>query len=340
MYAYKFLEGAPEGPEMPYFARGRGVHKVAELYTLHCLAQKVETDITECDAIAAQACEAERVPAEIQGEVFEIARTFVENHRVPLDGEVFVEQRFGGEIDGEQLFGFLDRVHVLGRAVKVTDYKSNWNIASQSDADSDLQLSIYAALAWLHFGHPEEVTCELDFVRHGAVRETVRTEKQIRQTLKMLVAKAREIGGTTEFNGKVGAPCVTCPHTHACPDFQAALELDAALPVTDAEAVKMAESIVALDTQLTNAKTKLKKWCSEHGPVATNGVSTGFRVIETTEWPVEKLVPILQEGKVNLLDYLKADGTAVKKLLKGALRESLEAIRIMKPSTRFDTWKD
>lgn len=335
------------GAPAPELARGTAFHRLAHLYLAHCRKEGVHTDITEARPLALRALEETRAPESVRTEVLDLAATFAENMICPLDGSLYLEAEFGGEIEGIPFRGFLDYCHhAEDGTITVRDFKTDWQIRSQGAVDSDPQLDLYALLAWLELSpdlvgeENREILVELDFVRYGVVRSSTRSSSTLAEVAQRVVEEAAAIETATEFPATIGDACSRCPFTAHCEAFTAACEAGEVLVGTEDQAIEVARRMVALERHLGDIKDALKAWTSTNGPIGLPGLEVGFSKRESFKYPLEKLVPILKEHDLPVLDFAQADTTAVKRLLKNeAIRPALEEIRIDASSSTFGSRK-
>jgi putative RecB family exonuclease len=218
----------------------------------------------------------------------------------------------------------------------VRDFKTSWQVPSQARVDRDLQLTVYALLCAPDGA--ERVKVELDMVRHDRVLESWRTAEDIAEARKRILADARALLEETEWTPRPGAICSWCPHTDACPAVQQA---DAApgVPLSAEQAKVKASELVALKRRLAELTEELKTWCSEHGPVALDGVQIGFFRRESYRYPLEPTRQILTDRGYDPDVVLRVDTTELKKLIRRdpELEKALAAVRIDASTTIFTT---
>ena len=132
---------------------------------------------------------------------------------------LFVEKKFIFSLGDIRISGKIDRIDKAGgNKINIIDYKTG-NVKKQSDADNDLQMSIYAAASETVF--PGKVVGEFIFyfLKTNEVVKTERTDEQIEETKQLITSTAEEIRDK-KFDPVEGYHCNWCPYTWICPAKQ------------------------------------------------------------------------------------------------------------------------
>ena len=108
--------------------------------------------------------------------------------------------------------GKIDRVDHNGNGIHIIDYKTGANPITQKEADSDLQLSIYA-LAATHIPEypfnrkPEDIKLSLYYFDTPQIVTTLRTKEQLENAKKQILDYKKQIE-ESDFKCSHGYLCV------------------------------------------------------------------------------------------------------------------------------------
>jgi DNA helicase-2/ATP-dependent DNA helicase PcrA len=136
--------------------------------------------------------------------VLELEKTF----ELPVENNVILKGR-------------IDQVNSLGRGdVEIVDYKTG-KPRKDSDAQKDLQLSIYAIAAKEIFEW-NPVRMVFHYLLNNQRQETTRNSKQLDEALRMVQETAADIRAG-EFSPKPGFLCKSCAFKPICPAHEESL---------------------------------------------------------------------------------------------------------------------
>jgi len=152
-------------------------------------------------------------------------------HVTPVATEVALSGTWGDIT----LKGRLDRIDRTPSGLRVVDYKTGMRPASQSRADADQALTVYAALAGTRLGEPV-VELVLDYVVAGVEVRTTRPPEVLAERLGEVLATAEALRNDTVFEPRTGSWCARCDLLGRCPDGQAAVAAEVELPTSAARA--------------------------------------------------------------------------------------------------------
>lgn len=253
---------------------GSLAHSVFEAYARHCLAEGVDSDLTAMPEIAS------RLGAPPGSEIYQtlIAPWLEAGHLFPASEIVSVEERLavtreGGPTDPAAPDAWLAGTMDVLRAVPgepdtmiIQDYKTGF--ASEANP---LQMRIYAMLTLAAYPHVQTVVCEFDYTRFNVQRRRTVAREEFQEILAHVQAIGDAAEADTENVARPGEHCLTCQWRHSC-----GAEPACALAVaTEADARGCVEAISLLQRDLETQKALLRAWCTEHGPIAHNGVVWG-----------------------------------------------------------------
>jgi len=155
---------------------------------------------------------------------FEKAKKFLkhylENTFNPKIKPIAMEQPFMVALDGLKVGGKMDRVDVHGDTLEIIDYKTGATALSQSQADNDLQLSIYALAAtsipeFPFARKPESVKLSLYYFDNPQIVTTERTKEQLTEARKTIGDYKKQIENS-DFLCSGNMLCEKCEYSLFC----------------------------------------------------------------------------------------------------------------------------
>lgn len=344
-FAFKHELGIEEVASRPLRV-GRLMAMTIERYLTHCFEHKVPTDITAIDEIARAVYAEEGVGLGLEAldEVLRICSYYVEQHTLDIEHLAGVEvwlPPHGAEdilIGGRRAYGKIDELYFddEGRFAHVRDAKTNWSVWPERETRGKLQSRLYPILVVHCFPDVEEVRVTYDFVRWGVTREVVWTRGEIDQerlNLEAIVAQMQKPGKRPATPGE---HCSICGYVSLCPVFKSARQNGVFLvPTNEAEAQRVVETTLVLESGLEQRRAALRAYTKEHGPIALNGVRVGYFSKEKQRVDAHAFAAWAEEHKADPLDYLELPARELTKLLKK--RPKLRELVQTETETRFDS---
>ncbi len=139
------------------------------------------------------------------------------NFELPVENNVILK----GRIDQVNSLGWVDRSAVIKtNDVEIVDYKTG-KAKKDSDAQKDLQLSIYAIAAKEIFEW-NPVRMVFHYLQDNQRQETTRDQRQLDEALRVVQETAADIRAG-EFVAKPGYLCRNCAYKPICPAHEEAL---------------------------------------------------------------------------------------------------------------------
>ena len=252
-YKFKYhLKMVPEGPEPPYFAYGKTVHKIAEEYVrgggdipINVISQEVLSGKIPIEGTKkAPPMDAEyrrKFPLHV-GQIERLTKS------IGFDGKLEWKFRFDltpGETpdpefrkpptnpdpdgiirDGRFATGFIDRVIIRGDKFFILDYKTTKKGMFRKNpftVRKDLQLRVYAQVIQREFGaKAEDIKAALFYLEGGELVATRFTDESLEtaedELRKTFIKIERQ--NPDEVYGWVGKQCERCDYSHICPDLR------------------------------------------------------------------------------------------------------------------------
>lgn len=247
--------------------------------------------------------------------------------------------------------GIVDVIDINGTHCKITDYKSQANILSQTDLDAHFQLSFYAWLVSKFYPYVKTFEVRIWYLRYGMYHTTPRTFEQIKQFEEGLLLKVDKVMSIENWEPVPCDYCKWCDHTGRCPIGKP--DEDGNYPpvpkkITEEEqAEHYARELRVLDERRKKIAAAIREYTkgSEDGVRISDDFEYKYRGVQSTFFPAEKVLPVFKEHGVDPADHATFSATAMKKLLKKAkkeqpnLHDDLEAVAETKWSTKFDGYK-
>ncbi len=143
------------------------------------------------------------------------------------NGEILtVEDRFQVSTDeGVVLIGAMDKVEALSEdTILVTDYKTSKYFETTAELKSDIQLSVYDAVAHIKYPDYKRIILSLDYLRGDPVY-TYRTDEERREFLDYMLAIYAEMLKLKKEDCKpmLNDMCPWCDFSDNCTSYQEAL---------------------------------------------------------------------------------------------------------------------
>jgi putative RecB family exonuclease len=228
------------------------------------------------------------------------------------------------EVDGYYVVnGYIDRVdRVDGETVEVVDYKSGRLLFAKDDLGSDLQLSVYAIVAYQLFPWARSVRLSFHMLRHGIVQRTGRTHADLADAIDYVLAM-----GTRSEKGpyppRLNTYCGSCDHRTRCDAYKIALDRKlevVAVSETDLGALAQERERVARIAKAAYARKEqldavLRAAIGEAESVELAGVV--YRLVQyfDTDYPIAELLALFREVGADLAPALHVDNKALDALL-------------------------
>lgn len=346
-FKLRYIEELPE-QRNEELAFGSLAHRVFAEYTRQCMARKLETDVTAMDAIVEGLFYADPrdvVSSDRYAEMLDLARSFAASHTVGLATLAGVEEWIEAYVgDGRYLFrGIIDRLDFdfANEMAIITDYKTDWQVRSQSEVERDFQLAVYAWLVSREYPNMfREYRVRLDFVRWNVVREAVLRPGDLERVEGQILRLIMRAEADREFAPRPGHFCSWCGYAFRCP---AVKSLPAEVrAIRDAEeARRVAAELAVLERQVAMRKEALKAWCKVAGPVEANGVTWGFFKSDSVGIAdVDSFVSAMNELGLDPRPYLAVSAAPLKRLLADErAAEALKGLLVDRSRTEFRSRK-
>jgi len=335
-YKFHYINKFPEVVGRPAIM-GRLFHVFAASYGRHCMTAAVKTDVTAARDIARRVFyvgdeNGQPWPADMAGELLELAEGFARGHIVEIDTIVGLEERLPHGWDPKAnrwpapnvpdsqhrfvcIIDELRSVQSERRAI-ITDFKSAHYAPSESELKRDRQLRCYAwAVDQAYPGQFDLFTLRLAFPRLSIVREIEITGGELAEVGDEIRAQLDQIETTPEFPATPGVGCGICGYVERCP-VRPATD-GSVLCRTDEDALRVAGELIALDAQLKIRRATLQKWCVSAGPVAVNGMEVGYIKRASVYYPdLGAFVAALTAAGLDPRLYVRPDTAKLRPLRK------------------------
>lgn len=229
------------------------------------------------------------------------------------------------EDDKPYIFGYIDRIdyNMEDDILRIIDYKTSRIPLTQSEADVDEQLSMYALVARYIFPEYARVRLELHYVRHGVIVESYRADSDLDVFKKWLISIFYKIKNDTTHEATLNRYCGWCDAKDNCrayreliengadPEFDSNLDFDQ----LDSELEKLAVHIKILDSRKKEIEAKFKEHLinTDNAPIQLGGAER-FTTSSVRTAYSPSVVARLFPGDLDRL--FTANKTEVDKLVK------------------------
>ncbi len=180
-----------------------------------------------------------------------------------------------------------------------------------------MQLRVYAWMGSLHYGF-RNCRTELWYLRDGDVVVEELGPEDFEEAKLWVMDRFAEIDerltqGEAGFPPRSNRFCQYCPHAITCPAAEPPEKM--LKEKTDEELVA---ECLALEARYKTLQKEIKARVSKNGPIIANGVVFDFHPSAPgkTVTDMELYYELLKRNDLSMDGYLKADATAIKKLLK------------------------
>lgn len=233
-YRFKYHEMVvPTGPEPPYFAYGKLVHKIAEEYVSRgdpAIFSEIVRDVLDGTIEIEPGKKAPKLDAEYTAKLGDHLKTLKEFAlNIGLDRPGYTEYKFEYDLrppDHLLVTGFIDRIVIKDDTYFIVDYKTTkkgkWRKNSKTILD-DIQLRLYANVVHRDFGvPPEKINCCLYYLDGGNLVGATYTKKSMEDAERDLLQAYLQIQAKdpNTARGNVGDHCSRCDFRDRCRFYQ------------------------------------------------------------------------------------------------------------------------
>lgn len=231
------------------------------------------------------------------------------------------------ELDAPIIYGFIDRIcyDIEKDTLRIRDYKSSRIAMSQSEADIDIQMSMYALVARYLFPEYENVRMELQYVREGTSVFTSRTKEELDVFRDWLISVFYKIRADKEHKATINSFCNWCEAKHVCKAYQDLINGEAGIvniyDMSDQEMDEQLEKVSIQVKVLKGRKEELERLFKERLKNTDNtpiDTGSGERYVTNNQrisYSVDTVLAYLPDHAEEVLSVNKG---AVDKLVKGS----------------------
>ncbi|MBU2562440.1 MAG: PD-(D/E)XK nuclease family protein [Nanoarchaeota archaeon] len=132
-----------------------------------------------------------------------------------------VEKKIILSLGEHNLIGFIDRLVYDSKKdrYEVHDYKTANNLPTQEKIDTDRQLALYSLAIKELFGKEKDVLLVWHYLAHNKKICSKRTNQQLKELKKEIIALIEKIESTTEFPSNKSVLCNWCEYKSLCQEF-------------------------------------------------------------------------------------------------------------------------
>jgi len=350
----KYIAKEPEskGPNTEF---GSVVHRVFE----KIMRARVEMEEYDVPGII----ESSMSPgvAERAGEIYDIVEKFVNIFRVDASRVAGIEEKLAVDIDNNPVDfddenayfrGVIDLLEIDKNVATITDYKTQFNILSDDDMNSNIQLSRYCWLVKKHFPQIDKFVVKIYFARYGATRSSTRSLGDVVKTGVEIGMSVRGIEKTETWDAMPSDVCLYCGYSKSCPlvsdNGDDADVLGSDVLVSEESAQSAARTLVAMKERIKKLERSLRDYCAENGSVrVSEDYSYGFVDRKTSVFDSRKVIDfMIGNMSEDISEIASTPATKINKYIKKMnridpdLADMLEYLRENTVKTDFKGFKD
>lgn len=215
-----------------------------------------------------------------------------------------------------KMTGFIDRLaKAPDETYEIHDFKTGKNLPSQTDLETDQQLTLYNLLVRQLWPQVEKVRSIWHFLRFDELLTTVRTPEQVEEAKQKVIERIDEIEASRaagHFPTKVSDFCNWCDYKHVCPAWKHLFWLEEEKEkIADADQGKqMVDELsrlkadrAELEARIEQVREIILEFARQNGLTALFGTGQ-IAQIKDSEWPRlpdRKLNPKAREALEKLL---------------------------------------
>lgn len=230
-YKYRYhLKMLPEGPQPPYFAYGKTVHKIAEEFVREqgkIAISEIAKEVLNGNILIEANTPAPPLTGDYIKKFPEHLR-HIENLTKQIGYDGHLEWQFKFDLDppnNRLATGFIDRLIIRGEKYYILDYKTTkkgfWQ-KNKNTIKKDLQLRVYARVVQKYFNaKAENIKAALLYLEGNSLVSVQYNEEMLAGVEQdMLDAyKTIEEMHPDEAYGRVGDQCKRCDYYKICPFY-------------------------------------------------------------------------------------------------------------------------
>jgi len=271
----------------------------------------------------------------------QILSEFWEIHSADFRVPVAVERLFYVDIEGIKLRGYIDRVDKLDSGgLSIVDYKTNQELFTREDLETNLQLTLYQLAAEQTWQLPVERLTLYHLRSNTPCSCASREEAQLEEARRLVLEVAENIvAGRFPATENQYCPCDFAEH---CPYYRHKFEPELkepeilqGMPVDEAveQYVSLQSQIKELQLQLEDIKQMIIDTCQAEGLNRIFGKEHAitYKLVEKTGFSENEVRALLEpEGlwnKVISLDQARLKELITDEAVAGDIRRKLEALK-------------
>ena len=343
LFKWRYIDRKPIVTKEP--KDGIALHEAQQLYVDHCLKTKQASDLSIIPALWERACEKAKLMDDSgSADMFaDLARNTIVDPNVIManEYELAFREDFTPVDWWDKTAWFrvkIDRVDVDPTGEKpptVIDYKTQFNLPSQSDVERMPQLRTYAWAGFrIMFPEAQEIAVRLIFPRYGCMtREVVYRRADVDRFQEQIVRKIDRVEKLEKFVPVPSDQCAFCGLLSTdCP-----LKDNPYADVNAANAVQAAMRFVQLSEELKRLKKSLSTYAEKIGPVDIGTGLVGYHPKEKKDMDVAKALAWLRANAPDALDScVSVPLTGLQKKLGKERYEAISAAAVgVKVSSEF-----
>ena len=334
LHRYKaiWLDGVPDQSDLSM--TGIGFHACAHKYIERLVQRGLTADAEEAGLAFKDGIASALTPARLVPQVRTIYERWAERFELDLPHFLAAEAHQIGKTD--QTFT-PDLVYGRPTGLEIKDFKTFWHGMTEAQVRADFQARFYVYNAMRIWPNFPSYTFTQEYVRYGtstSVQFTADDFGAFEAEVEAVAAAEREARHRGEWPATAGPECAYCELRCPLADHPAILPKRFTLP---AQAVIVAEWLLAAETQLKATRKALKAYCAAHGAVNVKSVLFDHRPVLLKSYPLEDVLRVLKTRKAAEMSGLMISHSALARLMKAdpRIEQDLLPVQQEKTSWRF-----
>ena len=271
--------------------RGSAFHEAAKIYIKRLASLQLQMDAEELQKAVYEAVTKLRLPTHLVKEVESLSEKWGLTFELDLDAFLLAEETQVLEEEGLQWTP--DLVYARGDELEQIAWKTFWAGISDNEVKDQFQAQAYvwqAAQKWPGF---KRYRFTFNYPRLGYSSSAVWTASEVEELeviVKSRIGMIEDCRERGEWEANPGSQCAFCRIDCPVKDHQS---LDVSRAKNEVDAKKIAGELMVFEKAATARRNALKAFCVERGPVVVNGVQWGHHESDTTTFPANDVIEVL-----------------------------------------------
>lgn len=290
-----WIDGTDDSSDMSLV--GIGFHAIQHRYTLALVEAGMMADSELATRAFVEGVAAVQTPSRLLPELRRVWMWHAEKWELNLEQYVTAEEK--GQGDGKGFTPDLVTADASTNTLEIHDFKSGWSpIVTEEELRDLYQARFYIRYGqnrWPGFAHYKFTLHAIRFNKSVSVVFTKEELDHIALEVEANIATLKDAMETNRWPAVAGPGCKWC--SLRCPLMDQPMAMPKRI-LEQSEAQKIAAFVMGGEAMLKAAKKVLKAWVSAHGPLDVQGVVWDNRESQSTLYPIDVLLDVLQQRSI------------------------------------------